>query len=51
MKISVTQGKCSLFVVGFDMQCPLCHAHVRSGQHHECEIGEPKEPPRKRKRA
>jgi len=32
----VSYNKCSLFVVGVDMNCPLCGARVRSGERHEC---------------
>lgn len=49
MKTTVSYGKCSLFVLGIEMNCPMCGVLVESGQHHECEKKElPK--PRKTKR-
>jgi hypothetical protein len=36
MKTKVSYANCSIFVVGMDMDCPLCGALVRSGEHHNC---------------
>lgn len=35
-KVSVSYANCSLFVVGLDMNCPLCKVLVKSGDHHAC---------------
>ena len=50
MKMKISYGKCSMFVQGLDMNCPLCGALVESGQRHECEKAEP-QPKRKRLKA
>jgi hypothetical protein len=51
MKVKVS-GTCSIFVLGIDMNCPLCGKLVRSGETpHGCVREEPKKlrPPRKKK--
>jgi hypothetical protein len=35
--ITMSYAKCSIFVSGLDMKCPLCQAIVRSGESHECQ--------------
>lgn len=34
--VSVAQSRCSLFVTGLDLNCPLCAVLVRSGEMHTC---------------
>jgi hypothetical protein len=31
-------AKCSIFVLGAEIQCPLCGAIIMPGQHHMCEV-------------
>lgn len=50
MKVSVNYGKCSIFVQGMDMNCPLCKALVRSGESHECAQGGSAKSPRKKRK-
>ncbi len=38
MKIRVSVGRCSIKVIGTEIQCPFCRTVVRSGQSHECLI-------------
>lgn len=49
IKTTVNYGKCSIFVLGMDMNCPLCKTLVLSGESHQCEQHEPKKLPKKRK--
>jgi len=53
MKAKVSYEDCSLYVLGMDMNCPLCRVLVKSGEHHMCsrpEIEAPKvKPTQKRK--
>lgn len=35
-QVSVSYGRCEVFVQGLDINCPLCLALVKSGQRHEC---------------
>ena len=37
-KTNTNYGKCSMFVEGMDMNCPLCKTLVKSGERHECEF-------------
>lgn len=37
-KISISTAKCSMFVLGMEMRCPVCKAVVKSGQKHTCSI-------------
>lgn len=32
----ISYSKCSIKVFGYEMDCPLCGAHVASGDTHEC---------------
>lgn len=48
-KINVSYGKCSMFVQGMEMNCPLCGVLVKSGDKHECEKTEPKKLKKKEK--
>lgn len=43
MKVKVKVGRCSIFVEGMEMKCPLCNVLVESGQSHECTIDEKEE--------
>lgn len=50
-KVSVSYAHCSLFVVGVEMNCPMCKALVKSGERHTCsitQISQPTKPRRKR---
>lgn len=47
-KVKVT-GNCSIYVLGMEMNCPLCGTLVQSGENHACQKAEPVKPkPRKR---
>lgn len=35
--MTINYGKCSMVVVGLDMNCPLCGVLVKSGGSHDCE--------------
>jgi len=37
MKVKVSYGQCSMYVLGMDMNCPLCGVLVKSGENHKCE--------------
>ena len=50
MKVKVNYGKCSMYVLGMDMNCPLCGEQVLSGMTHMCEKPEPKQLAAKPKR-
>ncbi len=41
MKKQINYAECSMFVLGLDMDCPLCGVKVESGQKHRCESPEP----------
>ena len=41
-------GKCSMTVLGLDMNCPLCGVLVKSGESHDCEKSKPKVVSRKK---
>ena len=43
MKVKVNYGSCTIFVQGTEMDCPLCGAHVASGENHHCESAPKKE--------
>lgn len=36
MRVRVTYSHCSIYVVGAEMQCPLCQTTVFSGECHQC---------------
>ena len=36
VKSSVNYGKCSVFVLGMEMNCPMCGVLVKSGEQHQC---------------
>lgn len=42
MKAKIKYGTFSLFVVGLEMNCPLCGTLVKSGETHKCGTPEPK---------
>jgi hypothetical protein len=44
MKAKLSYATCSLFVVGLEMDCPLCGLLVKSGQRHTCEKPDPDKP-------
>ncbi len=33
-------GTCSIYVEGFETDCPFCRALIRSGEEHRCYIAE-----------
>jgi len=37
MKTTFTYGRCSIFMVGMEMNCPMCGRLVKSGEHHTCQ--------------
>jgi hypothetical protein len=46
MEVKTSAANCFVYVLGVDMNCPLCGVLVRSGEPtHHCE-GEEKKPPR-----
>ncbi len=49
MKTKVKYAECSMFVLGLDMDCPLCGVKVSSGERHRCESLEPEPVKGKRK--
>jgi hypothetical protein len=36
MKTKVSYEKCSIYVEGMSIVCPLCQTHVQSGESHKC---------------
>ncbi len=36
LKTKVNYAECTMFVVGLDMDCPLCGVKVKSGESHQC---------------
>jgi len=36
VKVKIS-GSCSMYVLGMDMNCPMCGKLVQSGQNHQCE--------------
>ena len=49
-KVKMNWGKCTVAVVGVDMNCPLCGTLVKSGERHECEKREPQKKLTRKKR-
>jgi hypothetical protein len=45
VKTKISYGKCTMFVQGMDMNCPMCGVLVKSGEQHACEQPKPKKLP------
>jgi hypothetical protein len=51
--VTISYGKCAVWVEGMEMKCPLCGTLVRSGENHACKVEQParRQPRRQRHEA